>query len=386
MSTYVRATEAARLLGVTKPTLYAYVSRGLVERRTAVDGRTSLYERASLERLATRSRQPHPARRPTIDVQIGSAITELHDEGVTYRGHDVATLSTSYRFEQIAELLWSNRLSPERTHWSVDREALDRCRAVAAAAGAPDPLATLTLAATTLGIDRPLDSASVAARRLLTIAPSLAGGPLRGDIADRLAAAWCRRSRAGEREAVSGAISRALVLLADHELATSTLAVRVACSVRATPYAAIAAGLDVVGGSLHGAASRTARALLGEAAHEGADRAIGRRLAVGERIPGFGHTVYRSGDPRFGPLLDAVRRIPDAQDRMAVVDAVLTEAGQRLGHLPNVDLALGALLFVADLPAEAPIFAIARIAGWAAHYDEELGERPVRFRGLATRR
>ena len=82
----------------------------------------------------------------------------------------------------------------------------------------------------------------------------------------------------------------------------------------------------------------------------------------------------------------AVGRIPAPAHRFDVVDGVIAEAGRSIGHLPNIDLALGALYYIADLPRDAPLFAIARIAGWAAHYDEELGERPVRFRGLARHR
>jgi citrate synthase len=70
---------------------------------------------------------------------------------------------------------------------------------------------------------------------------------------------------------------------------------------------------------------------------------------------------------------------------MQVVEDVLVEAGRRLGQLPNVDLGLGALTFVADLPRDASLFAVARIAGWAAHYEEERTERPVRYRGITTR-
>jgi citrate synthase len=69
---------------------------------------------------------------------------------------------------------------------------------------------------------------------------------------------------------------------------------------------------------------------------------------------------------------------------MQAVDSVVAEAGRVIGHVPNVDLALGALIHVGGLPTDAPIFAVARIAGWVAHYTEEVGERPVRFRGLAT--
>lgn len=74
MTTWVRADEAVRLLGVSKPTLYAYVSRGLIERHTAVDGRTSLYARDDIDTLATRGRGRTPTERPTIDAQITSAI------------------------------------------------------------------------------------------------------------------------------------------------------------------------------------------------------------------------------------------------------------------------------------------------------------------------
>ena len=96
MATYVGATEAARVLGVERATLYAYVSRGVLNRRTAVDGRTSLYALDELEALAQRSRRPPPAAdRPTIDVQIVSSITVLDEAGPSYRGHDVAELARS---------------------------------------------------------------------------------------------------------------------------------------------------------------------------------------------------------------------------------------------------------------------------------------------------
>ena len=181
-------------------------------------------------------------------------------------------------------------------------------------------------------------------------------------------------------------MSTALVLLADHELATSTLAVRVAASVRSSPAAAIATGLNAVAGPYHGGASRASAAMFDEAFQSGAHATVEGRLGRGERLPGFGHTVYRAGDPRFAPLLAAVRLIPAPRARLELVDAVIAEAGRAVAHLPNIDLSLGALLFVADLPRDAPIFAVARLAGWGAHYAEEFGERPVRFRGMAAAR
>jgi len=281
----------------------------------------------------------------------------------------------------VSELLWTGRLDSTEMTWPIDRIALARCRAVHDAASADDPIVRLTLAATTFSATADDVDAASAARRLLALAPSLLGGPLTGDLATRMAAAYRRRP---PPELVA-AISRALVLLADHELATSTLAVRVACSVRADPYAAIAAGLCVVGGPLHGTASTAAAELLDEAMASGARTTVDRVLSSGGRLPGFGHSVYRKGDPRLAPLLESVSSLPDPDNRMGVVEELLVEAGRRLGHLPNVDLGLGALSFVGVLPRDASLFAVARIAGWAAHYDEERSERPVRYRGITTR-
>ncbi len=110
---------------------------------------------------------------------------------------------------------------------------------------------------------------------------------------------------------------------------------------------------------------------------------MARARAERRRIPGFGHKIYRHTDPRFAPLLAAARRVAPDDIRFDVIDAVLAEVARTIPTQPNVDFALGALSWVAELPDDAPIFAVARLAGWAAHYDEELGEPPVRFRGLA---
>src|SRR5262249_56774974 len=97
------------------------------------------------------------------------------------------------------------------------------------------------------------------------------------------------------------ALGAALVLLADHELAASTFAARVAASVRADPYAVVATGLGAVGGPLHGGASFGAEVMLRSAARAtDAARAVGDLLRRGGRVPGFGHHVYPGACPRAG--------------------------------------------------------------------------------------
>ena len=163
------------------------------------------------------------------------------------------------------------------------------------------------------------------------------------------------------------ALDIALVLLAEHELALSTLSVRVAASARATPASCLLAGLSTLSGSLHGGAART----------------VHDKLAAGEPVvTGFGHPVHRHGDPRVKPLLEAVYAIAADGDR-----AQIETARRQTSHPLNVDFALGALTYAARMPAEAStaIFAIARVAGWIAHAAEEYQEPPLRFRGRAVR-
>jgi citrate synthase len=382
MTTMIGAGEAARLLGVTKPTLYAYVSRGLLERYAAVDGRRSLYPRDQVEQLAARGRTRAPAERPSIDVHIASSITQLGDDTLRYRGHDVRDLAGLESFESVASLLWTGELPQRPPAWPTDRSMLDRCAAVVRAAAPVHPVGALALCAHTMSSPAVAETGASAAATLLSIAPTVLGGPRRGTVASRVTRAYVDRPA----PELVRAVDAALVLLADHELATSTLSVRVACSVRADPFAALASGLAVVSGPLHGGAAAMAASMLERADAEGVERTVASYLDHGQRLPGFGHSVYRNGDPRVAPLLDVIRDIPGSDAPMATVDALIAEAGRRITHLPNIDVALGALLRAGGLPRAAPVFGIARLAGWGAHYDEELGERAVRFRGLTKLR
>ena len=185
-----------------------------------------------------------------------------------------------------------------------------------------------------------------------------------------------------------GVVDVALVLLADHELAASTVAARVAASVRADPYAVVSAGLAAVSGTLHGGASLGIEDLLREI--DRPDRAasvVGTRLRRGERLRGFGHRLYPDGDPRAGFLLTRLRATAAGSPRMAVVDALLEATTRRGLPEPNVDLALAALAHVTAMTrgAAEAIFAVARTAGWIAHALEEYDRNtPIRPRAVYT--
>ncbi len=384
MGTLIRATEAAETLGVSKPTLYAYVSRGRLTRTTAADGRTSLFDRDEVEVLSKRSRRAVTGPRPTIDVQIRSDITTMHASSLEFRGRDVVELLRDHHFEDIAELLWSDDDTPipACTSWP-QAESGDLATVTALADVEATSIGRLAIAAHTLDALHRDDDAATAALRLLLVVPTLFGSRRRsGSYALRLTSAWRARPSAD----LVVAMDAALALLADHELATSTLAVRIAASARTTPYAAFATGLATIEGTLHGSASSAAHRFLQACAERGPVSAIAELRSARQLVPGFGHKVYRGVDPRFGPLIAAIRPLDPDGGALAVVDDVVREVGRTLPHQPNVDLALGALTWIAQLEPDTPIFAVARIAGWAAHFNEELDEPPLRFRGVARPR
>src|SRR4029077_9016940 len=223
-------------------------------------------------------------------------------------------------------------------------------------------------------------------------APRPPGGGERGEaVAGRLWSGLCaRRDQGRPAPGLMRALSAALVLLADHELAASTLAARAAASVRADPYAVVGTGLGAMSGALHGGASLGAETLM--AAASGPDdvpRVVAELLRRGEKVPGFGHFVYRGGDPRAILLLDLVRQVAPKSRQLAVADAVFAEVRHKSLPEPNIDFAIATLVRVAGMVRGAgeAIFAVARTAGWIAHALEAYsGPGPLRPRAVYTGR
>ncbi|HEX3390809.1 MAG TPA: citrate/2-methylcitrate synthase, partial [Streptosporangiaceae bacterium] len=401
-------------------------------------GKGSRFDPGEVEELARRGR---PRRPPGLTgLVIESGVTEIADNRLWFRGLDALDLARDWDFEDVCELLWDVRPRPgdagpasagpdspraDAGEWRAAPAAL--AAATAAQAALPPgtfPLERLQVIVPALAAADPLrlqfgPPAVAAAGRVIiggladclpaagatnhqtasragnrpTEAraenqPAAAGagtGPAPAGIPARL---WTRLCRDDPAPGLLDALRGALVLLADHELAASTLAARVAASVRADPYAVVATGLGAVGGALHGGASLGAETMLA-AAQDAADvpRVVGELLRRGERVPGFGHFVYRGGDPRAGLLLAMVRRAVPASPRLAVVDAVLAEMHRRSLPEPNIDFALAVLASCAGMVRGAGevIFAVARTSGWLAHALEEYTARtPLRPRAVYT--
>jgi citrate synthase len=381
--------EVAHRLGVKRETVYAYVSRGLLERHPASARRASRFDPVAVERLAAHAR--HADRSGVLEVVIETELTGLDPAGrLAYRGRDAMELARFRHLEDVAALLWDG---DAHAPWSLDRTDAERLAAVRSPLG-PDapavdllPVAVAVLATSDPArADRRPDVVRRAGARILAgaleiLAPA---GELAGTGAARRLWPSLRGDGGAPRPAQLAALDAALVLLADHELAASTLAARVAASTWADPYRVVLAGLGPLGGVLHGGAGAAAQALFDDAERLGPFAALDQRIAAGG-VVGFGHRVYRDRDPRADHLLARLRRADDGEGAVALADALLQGAAQRGLPAPNVDFALAALARAMRLAPGAPavVFTLARMVGLIAHALEEYPHR-LRFRPRAT--
>ncbi|WP_030609082.1 citrate synthase [Streptomyces achromogenes] len=384
--------ETAELLGVKPETVYAYVSRGLLSSRRESGGRTSTFEAGEVEALARRNRREAAGSPGTGgELSVRTRITLIEQDRYYYRGVDAVELAGRHSYEEVAEWLWTGRPAPGATFTAPEATVELARRAVKALSGHASAVDRLRVAAIAAAAEDPLRfdlSEEAVLHTARTLIPTLVAAlpPVGydheddGPLAHRL---WARLTGRPADEASLRVLDTALSLLADHDLAASTLAVRVAASARAHAYAAVSAGLGVLEGPLHGAAGGLAHRMLLDVLDQGtAVPVIAEELRAGRRVPGLGHRLYTGEDPRARVLFELLERIPRAESPLlAARDIVATTARHTPLHA-NVDLALAVFTVSCGMPATAAetIFAVARTAGWIAHALEEYGERPLRMR------
>ncbi|MEU8221191.1 citrate/2-methylcitrate synthase [Kribbella sp. NPDC048915] len=373
---YLTTAEVARRLQVKPATIYAYVSRGLLTSVRARGRRGSLFRASEVERLAARS-----VEHSGVIERIESELTLIDEDELYYRGRNVRTLAATAAVDNVATLLWTGAndgvstkvFTPRREGVLLARRAMevipegarltDRLRVAVAVLGAADPLR----------FDLSRASVTSAAGRLIGTLIAALPGPtaIRTTIGGTL---WPKLSDGEPRPEV---LEAALILLADHGLAVSTVAARVAASARANLYAVISAGLGALDGQYHGAAPTLAYEFL-ERAKQDPLQALSDQLRSGEPIPGFGHRIYQRSDPRALALFELLGDHP-------ILDTVNALA-ERASTFPNSDLAIAALMHAHNFRPDAgdALFALARMIGWTAHALEEYDAPPLRFRALGT--
>jgi citrate synthase len=403
--------QAAARLRVKPATLYAYVSRGLLRSERAEDG-GSTFDALEIESLAgTRQARggtalPLPtAASGTPLMVLDSELTLVDDGGLLFRGIPAVELARKYSFERVATWFWNPQDGldtavtfnataglAELVHTAVpalgtEAPLLDVLAMAVLAAGSSDPLRQ----------DLSSEAVRAAGRRCISamvdgLPDAGTGLPAEASVALRLGAKLSTgqersTARNGHRnnDHLEHLINSALVLLLDHDMAASTMAARVAASARADPYAAIGSALGAFNGVLHGSASAAAVEMLRQSmAGSGPEQSISAQLAKGRGIPGFGHRIYRTQDPRAQELFRMMQPLPACQPVLHAVDRVTAVVHSRVQRVANIDLALAALMLGGGLRDEAGqvIFAVARTAGWLGHILDEYTREPLRLRPL----
>ena len=377
---YLTAREAAAELGVSLATLYAYVSRDLLQSEPVPGSRAKRYRASDIRDLKMRRGWRGPAENtpslafgaPVLD----SAITLIAEGRLFYRGADAAELSESMSLEQIAALLWG---ASERNPFADDSAlpetlVLERLREVAVHLSPLARVQTILPAAALSDraiYQRTPDGLARAGAHILRLAVGAAVGEAAGKRSahERLADALAPRDKHAPE-----LIRKALVLAADHELNPSTFAVRCAAGTGANLYQAVLAGLATLQGPRHGGYSTQVEALLSEIAHrDDTEHAVLERLGDNAAVPGFGHPLYPDGDPRARAIMAALEQSHGEIVRFRQAARAARVMREAAGLHPNLDYSLASLAAALDAPKGTAItlFGIGRIAGWIAHALEQ---------------
>lgn len=392
--TYLTAAEAAAALGVNLSTLYAYVSRGLLQSEPGPDARSRRYRVVDVEALKRKKEERADPRKvaeralnwgvPVLD----SGLTLIADGRLYYRGLDAVELARSgTSLEKVAALLWLGDLDAQLPDgwaplpWAELRQQtagltpFERMQVLLPWAPAGDPR---------MYDLRPSALVATGARLVSLLATAAAGAesPSPDGAARTLAEAW-----APDDPEAAALVDAALVLSGDHELNVSAFTARCVASAGSPLHAAVIGGLAALGGRRHGGYTERVEALFLEIAALGEPRTrLADRLRRGEEIPGFGHQLYPQGDPRGALLLDLARERrpgPAVDLAIEVADAVFDLLGER----PTIDFGLVTIARALGLPSGAALalFAVGRSTGWIAHALEQIADgRLIRPRARYT--
>jgi len=383
---YLTAQEAAAKLGVKLPTLYAYVSRGLIRSEASGNNtRERRYSAEDVQRLKERQEQRHD---PTSVVAgalswgapvLESALTLISNGKLYYRGYDAVMLASQYTVEEVVGLLWEDDLRARISTLSkpISRSARAQIESLISYVRQYPLLESFQLALLMTAPEDPTaydlrpSAVKQTGSRILWLLTAVAAGRVEENgIAQTLAQNWMP----SQPSKVTRLLNAALILLADHEFNVSSFTARCVASAGATPYEVVTAGLAALQGVKHGGSVNRVEALLDEI-HKptNARSVLSRRLKRGDDIPGFGHRLYPEGDPRARILLELMTDTISRSPALSLSKAVIQEAKALIGEEPNSDFALAVLARLLNLPEGygLGLFALSRTIGWLAHAIEQ---------------
>ena len=333
-------------------------------------------------------------------IALASSITSIENGVLCYRGINIDELAENASFEEVIHLLWHGGL-PARNQLEELRQG------IAANAGLPTglldlmkafpkrttPMEGLRTAISALAmydgesedmspeanarkavrIQGQIATVVAAYERIRNDRPPVAPKPELSLAANFL---YMLRGTAPDPLSVR-ALDKAFILHADHELNASTFAARVAAATLTDMHSAVTAAICALKGPLHGGANEQVMRMLNEIGQpERVDGYIRNKLQGKEKIMGFGHAVYKDGDPRAKHLREMSRQLgrlthQENWYKMSVmIEEIVTGAK---GLKPNVDFYSASVYHYLNVRSDlfTPIFAISRTSGWLAHILEQ---------------
>ena len=392
------AKKAASLLGVKTQTLYAYVSRGLIRTAMRHGAQASLYHREDIESLRQNRRGGSPAAESADRVPrwgggtqvVQTAITVIDAAGPRYRGKLAVELSKTHRpFEDCVELLWTGALPRHSLVWQPPLLSSSLELLITSFAGLVQRCTTrqlFALVAQTHGAfhgrnpENAIGAPALAGRQMIQVmaaALGLIGERPQFDLGaepQSVAALLARGMRLSQSPEVRHLLDVALILSADHELAPSTYAARVAASAGGDLFSCVASALGTFEGPLTGFACDESENLLRQAdsvkSYVQSLRDLEERK---EGVPGYNHPLYDGIDPRAAHLLTLAQGVTTLPPRARFVLDCIDAARAKMQLAPSLAVGLVALAAALDMPAGAPggIMAVGRAAGWIAHIFEQ---------------
>ncbi len=320
-----------------------------------------------------------------------------------YQGYDIHDLVAHASFEEVAYLLWHGEL-PTRAQLDALNRDLVAARALpepvlAIIRAVPKdalPMDVLRTAVSALGIYDPeakdnsqaanlrksvrltaqLATVVAAIDRLRNARPLVPPDPALGHSANFLYMLWGKRPD----ETSAHTVDIALILHADHELNASTFAARVTAATLADMHSAITSGIGTLKGPLHGGANEAVMRLLlqiGEVSKT--IPAVKAIIAAKQKIPGFGHRVYKTEDPRASHLRTMSEALwrQKGELKWFEMSRVIEQYMLAEKHIhSNVDFYSATCYYALGIPLDlfTPVFAVSRISGWTAHVLEQLAD------------
>ena len=377
---WLTSRDAAKRLGVSAATLYAYVSRGLLRSEATEGLRERRYRADDVTRLKRRrdvGRKAASIASNALDFGtpvLESALTLIQDNHLYYRGADASRLARTDSLEDVARLLWDCDDKPfAATNLPPLTTALRRAWIAAATLGPVDRCLVLLPAASALDHPSWVEDRSamletgVRVLRLLTAA--ITARPLSpAPVHEQLAAAWKVSPQHTQL------IRAALVLSADHEFNASAFAARVVASTGANLYGAVMAGLAAINGPRHGGLTRRVASLFDELKRApDLEMELAARIRDHVYIPGFGHQLYPDGDVRAQTLFDLLRELTPQSAELAFAERLAAAAERLINRKANIDFTTVVVERVLGLPTGSALamFLLGRTVGWIAHALEQ---------------